>query len=85
MAKDLSRYQQGIVRRYYENRDSIAINKLAETVSDLYVETSKRKIDTAWRNAFKHMQAAGIHEHQAQAIVDDRDLGALAKVVQALT
>ncbi len=85
MGRDLTPHQKGIVKRYYENRDTIAVNKLAETVSNLYLETNQRKIDTAWRNALKHMKAAGVHDHQASTIVEDRDLGALAKIVQELT
>jgi len=29
--------------------------------------------------------AAGVHQHQAQSIVSDRDLGALAKLLSELT
>ena len=85
MGRDLTPYQKGIVKRYYENRDTIAFNKLSETVSDLYLETNEKKIATAWRAAYKHMKAVGVHEHQAKAIVEDRDLGALAKIVQDIT
>jgi hypothetical protein len=35
--RDLSRHQQGIVRRYYEHIDTIALQKLSEIVSDLYL------------------------------------------------
>lgn len=85
MPRDLTPHQKGIVKRYYENRDTIAFNKLSEIVSNLYLETSEKKVATAWRAAYKHMKAAGVHEHQASAIVEDRDLGALAKIVQDLT
>jgi len=82
---DYTPYQQGIIKRFYENRDTLAIQKLAEVVSDLYVATSEKKIDSGWKRVQANLLAAGVHKHQAQAIVDDRDLGALARMVSELT
>lgn len=82
---EYSKYQQGIIRRYYENRDTLALQKLAEIVSDLYVADSQAKVNRAWKSAHKQLLAAGVHEHQAGSICDDRDLGALAKLVGELT
>jgi len=83
--KDYSAYQRGVIKRFYENRDTLAIQKLAEIVSDLYVATSEKKIDAAWKRVTPHLLAAGVHKHQAATIVDDRDLGALARLVSELT
>ncbi len=83
--KDYSPYQKGVIKRYYEHRDTLALQKLAEIVSDLYVETSETKIKRAWGRVEKNLVAAGVHKHQAHAIVEDRDLGALAKLVGELT
>lgn len=82
---DYTPYQQGIIKRFYENRDTLAIQKLAEVVSDLYVATSEKKIDAGWKRVYSNLIAAGVHKHQAQSIVDDRDLGALARMVSELT
>lgn len=79
--EDFTPYQQGIIKRFYEHRDTLALQRLAEIVSDLYVETSEAKITRAWKAAHKQLLAAGVHPHEAQSIVSDRDLGALAKVV----
>ncbi|GJM20206.1 MAG: hypothetical protein DHS20C15_01210 [Planctomycetota bacterium] len=78
-------YQQGIIKRFYENRDTIAIQKLAEVVSDLYVATTEKKIDAGWKRVYSNLITAGVHKHHAQSIVDDRDLGALARMVSELT
>jgi len=78
-------YQKGVIRRYYEHRDTLALQKLAEIVSDLYLETSRPKVDRAWKSAHAQLLAAGVHKHQAQSIVDDRDLGALARLVGELS
>ena len=82
--EDYTRHQQGIIKRFYEHRDTIALQKLGEIVSNLYVETNEKKIATAWRAAEKHLLACGVTQHEAGNVVKDRDLGALAKILQRL-
>ena len=83
--KNYSAYQKGVIKRYYENRDTLALQKLAEIVSDMYVETSEKKLAGKWKRVKPQLLAAGVHEHQADAIVNDQDLGALARLVSELT
>lgn len=77
-------HQKGIIKRYYENRDHIAVQKLGEIVSSLYTETNARKVASGWKAAEKHLLAAGVHEHEVTNVVQDRDLGALAKILERL-
>ena len=81
---DYTPYQKGVIKRYYEHRDTLALQTLSEIVSDLYVATSEKKIDAAWKRVKPHLLAAGVHEHQASHIVEDRDLGALARLLAEL-
>ncbi|MDG2149041.1 MAG: hypothetical protein P8N09_05915 [Planctomycetota bacterium] len=81
---DYSPYQKGVIKRFYEHRDTLALQKLAEIVSDLYVATSEAKIKRTWGRVEKQLLAAGVHKHQAQALVADQDLGALAKLIGEL-
>ncbi|MHC5210019.1 MAG: hypothetical protein ACYTG2_04810 [Planctomycetota bacterium] len=86
MAKrELTPHQKGIVKRYYEHRDTLALQRLGEIVSDLYVATSEARIKRAWGSVQKHLLAAGVHPHQAETIVAERDLGALARLVAELS
>jgi hypothetical protein len=82
---DHTPYQKGVIRRFYEHRDTLALQKLAEIVSDLYVATSEPKIKRTWGRVEKQLLAAGVHKHQAHAIVEDQDLGALAKLIGELS
>lgn len=79
--EDFTPYQQGIIKRFYEHRDTLALQRLAEIVSDLYVTDSQAKIERSWKAAHKQLLAVGVHPHEAQSVVSDRDLGALAKIV----
>jgi hypothetical protein len=83
--QDYTPHQQGIIKRFYEHRDTLALQRLGELVSDMYVETSEARLTRAWKNVHKQLLAAGVHAHQAQTIVTERDLGALAKLLGELT
>ena len=78
-------YQRGVIKRFYEHRDTLALQKLGEIVSDLYLETAEPRIDRAWKSAHAQMLAAGVHQHQAGEILRERDLGALAKLISELS
>jgi hypothetical protein len=86
MAKrDYTPHQQGIIKRFYEHRDTLALQRLAEIVSDLYVETAEAKIARQWTAAHKQMLAAGVHKHEADTLLAERDLGSLARLVAKLS
>ena len=78
---DYTPYQRGIIKRFYEHRDTLALQKLSEIVSNLYLETSEAKKKRAWKSAEAQLLAAGVHEHQVKVICEKQDLDALAKVV----
>ncbi|RKY21924.1 MAG: hypothetical protein DRQ55_02550 [Planctomycetota bacterium] len=82
---DHSPYQKGIIKRFYENRDTLALQKLGEVVSNLYLATGEAKITRLWKSAHSQMIAAGVHEHEAGEVLKERDLGALAKLVARIS
>ena len=82
--QDRTPYQQGVIKRFYEHRDTLARQRLGEIISDLYVETSEARITRSWNAAHKQMLAAGVHKHEADTILKERDLGALARLVARL-
>jgi hypothetical protein len=82
---EYSAYQRGVIKRYYEHRDTIAVHKLAETISNLYLEKNKARETTLWEAAYNLMQQAGVPINQACVIVEDRDIDGLAKIVSELS
>jgi len=82
MAKrDLSRHQKGIVKRYYENRDTIMVTKLSELVSELYVCDSDKKAEGLWKRVATALKNTSVDEKKAARIVEAKDIKGLAKVV----
>jgi len=80
----LNPHQKGIVRRYYEHRDSLMVQKLGEIVSELYTCESEAKAAGLWKAARTALLNLGVHEGRADGIVDDRDLGRLARLLEEL-
>jgi len=85
MAKrDLTAHQRGIVKRYYEHRDSIMAHKLGELVSELYMAEGK-KADKLWERARLALNNTDAKPERVEKIVGSKDLQALAKLVGELS
>lgn len=86
MAKhqNLSRYQQGIVRRYYEHHDAIHVNKLMELVSELAVAEDEKARAKLWARAETALKQTDAPPAKWSAIVQGRDVKALATLVGQL-
>ncbi|MGQ0552002.1 MAG: hypothetical protein ACT4PU_02145 [Planctomycetota bacterium] len=82
--RDHTPYQQGIIKRFYEHRDTLALQRLGEIVSDLYLAESEAKLARGWKAVEKQLIAAGAPKHLSTTIVAERDLGALAKLIAEL-
>jgi hypothetical protein len=80
----LTPYQRGIVKRFYEHRETLAVQKLAETVSELYVCESDKKADQLWKRVETHLRNSGGDKAWVKKIIAERDLGELAAIVGEL-
>jgi hypothetical protein len=81
---DHSAYQRGIINRYYEHIDTIALQKLGEVVSDLYLaEGSKAtKLWTSARAALMKLTAPD--DPRVANVLSTRSVTALAKLLNDL-
>jgi hypothetical protein len=79
----LSRHQQGIVKRYYEHRDTLMIQRLGEMVSELYLSDGK-KAEKLWVSAAAAMEKSGADRARVKQIVEARNVAGLAALVNEL-
>ena len=76
-------YQQKIIKRYYNNQDTIQRQRLAELVTELYLsEGGKRQ--RAWKSAAAAMQKLGLPQPRIDHVVKQNDPALLAQVVKEL-
>ncbi len=81
----LSAHQKGIVRRYYANMDTIALQKLAEAVSELYLSTDGKKAARLWESVGKALPKVLDDPSAIERIVCKKDVKELAEVVNDLS
>jgi hypothetical protein len=79
-----SQHQKGIIKRYYENKEDINSQKLGELVSDLYMETNPAKLKRKWESVQTALLNLKVSPPRVEKIVAERNLQALAKVVEEL-
>lgn len=61
--KNYSGYQQKVIKRYYENRDSIALQKAQELITELYLSEGKKR-QKVWETLSKNLELAGVPASQ---------------------
>jgi hypothetical protein len=76
-------YQQKIIKRYYDNQDTISRQRLAELVSELYLAQGKKR-QRAWEGAVAAMQKLGVPQARIDQIVAANNPALVAEVVKEL-
>jgi hypothetical protein len=83
MAKaEYSNYQKDVISHYYENLDTIMLQKLSELVSDLYVADSPAKLVRLWDRVHKAMIKLKIPPAIMNHIMEKKSVEILAKNLQ---
>ncbi|MEM6458870.1 MAG: hypothetical protein AAF710_05705 [Planctomycetota bacterium] len=83
MAKqDLSRHQEGIVRRYYQNHETIQSTKLSELLSELWLADDAKTQTRLWGKAQTALMRLGVDANRVASVVGQRDVEALAKLIR---
>ncbi len=78
-----SAHQQRIIRNYYDNKDSIMLQKLGDMVADLYLAEGKKRT-TLWQRAAKALVQLGVNQKQVDHIVASDNPSILAKHLETL-
>lgn len=81
--ENFSKHQQGIIKRYYENKDTIQLQKLSELVTDLYLADGKKR-ERVWKSVVTAMQKLEVPKTRIDFLLAKDDPALVAKVVQEL-
>jgi hypothetical protein len=84
MAKDFSKYQQKVIKNYYDNRDTIALQALGEVISEIYLAEPGMKRKKMWDRAIRHLEALKVKETTWRPIVEEDSPAKLAKLLLEL-
>jgi hypothetical protein len=81
--RDYTPYQQKIIRRYYDNLDTIQLQRLADLASELYLAEGK-KSQRLWKSAAAAMQKLGVPPARIDHLLQQAKPGLLAELVKEL-
>lgn len=56
---EFTKFQQKVIKNYYDNRDSIALQRAAELVTELYLSTGKQRTKH-WESLTLHLGKLGV-------------------------
>jgi hypothetical protein len=76
-------YQQGIIKRYYDNRDTIQLQKLAELVTELYLAEGKKR-ERTWKAVAATLERLGVPRDRIDHILKSNDPKLVANLVTEL-
>jgi len=78
-----SKYQQKIIKNYYKNRDQIALQKLQELVTELYLAEGKAR-ERVWTRLAAAMEKLEIPAQRIEHLRKADSPALVAKLVEEL-
>lgn len=78
-----TKHQQKIIKNYYQNHDAIALQRLGEQVTDLYLAEGKAR-GKAWQQITKLLEKLKIPASRIDHLVKSDDPALLAKLLEEL-
>lgn len=79
--QDRTPYQDKIIKRYYDNRDGIMNQKLAELTTDLYLAEGKKRAQV-WKRIAAALANLGVNQEQIDHFVASDNPSLLAQFLE---
>lgn len=83
MAKEYSKHQQKIIKRYYDNREAVSLQRLSELVTELYLAEGKAR-ERQWKYIIGALEKLEIKQDRIDHLREQDDPALLAKLVEEL-
>lgn len=78
-----TKYQQKIIKNYYQNYDALALQRLQEQVTELYLAEGKAR-DRMWQQVIKSLEKLKVPAPRIKHLVEADDPALLAKLLEEL-
>ena len=78
-----SKYQQKVIKNYYENRGAISLQRLSELVTELYLAEGKQR-EKQWKYIVGALEKLNINPQRIEHLRQQDDPALLAKLVEEL-
>ncbi len=81
--KSRTRYQEQVIRNYYRNRQTLALQKLGEHITELYLEQGAAR-RRRWGYIRRALQQLDVPASRIDHLVEQDDPELLARLMQEL-
>jgi hypothetical protein len=78
-----SKYQEKVIKNYYQNRESIALQRVQELITELYLSEGKKRA-RHWDNLAAHLKKLGVSDGQMAHLREQDNAELVATVVKKL-
>ena len=78
--KNYSKFQQKVIKRYYDNRDSIGLQRAQELITELYLSEGKKR-QRVWDSLAKNLEKAGVPASQIAHLREQDSRELVAKLI----
>ena len=79
-----SKYQQNIIRNYYENKETISLQRAQELVTELYLTEGKKR-EKHWKSLAGHLQKLEVKPDVIDHLIKQDDPAQAAQLIQRLS
>ena len=83
MEKTYSKYQQKIIKNFYDNREAISLQRLSELVTELYLAEGKAR-EKQWKYIVGALEKLAIPASRIEHLRKQDSPALLAKLVEEL-
>jgi len=80
-AENYSRYQQSVIRNYYNNKDNVSLQRAQELLTDLYLAEGKKR-EKVWDSLFMHLERIGVPADQLKRLRESNNPELVAQLIQ---
>jgi hypothetical protein len=79
-----SKHQQRIIRNYYNHRETLALQRLGELVTELYLAEGSKQRQRQWKFIVAALEKLNVKKPQIDHLVKQDDAALLAKFLEQL-
>jgi hypothetical protein len=83
MAEKRTKHQEKIIRNYYQHKDELALQRLGELATDLYLAEGKKRAQ-AWKWIVAAMEKLGVPASRIEHLVAKDNPALVAQLVNEL-
>ncbi|MCA9197335.1 MAG: hypothetical protein R3C28_21385 [Pirellulaceae bacterium] len=80
---EFSKYQQKVIKNYYDNRESIAFQRVQELITELYLSEGKKR-EKHWASIALHLGKLGVKQATIDHLIEQDNPELIANLIQNL-